>query len=64
MAGESVFIPARARIVPKETAFASGTFSIEQGGKEADAVNFVFRGNSGFGEFGKGRVEVRGIDEV
>ena len=32
MTGEAVFVPTRAGVVPKETRFPSGAFSVEQGG--------------------------------
>ena len=64
MSGESIFIPARSGVVPKETPFPAGTFAVEQGGEEADSVDWILFGYLGLGEVGEGWIEVGGIDEV
>lgn len=52
MTGEAVFVPTRAGVVPKETRFPSGAFSVEQGGYKADSVDSFLSGNLGFAQLG------------
>ena len=52
MTGETVFVPAGSGVVPKETGFSSGAFSVEQSRCKADSVDSFLSGNLGFAQLG------------